>query len=363
MSDENALMGAGPLSESQILIAGCGARRIMNGVEAAYDFGFVRSSPGQLDGMVRDHNPNEDVPEIAGDVICLWEDSRAGFRRDPLYSWQLSGSCVNSGGFNSTTARIGIESLYLPDPETPIQAFTLAAYGASRYMAFRDDREGEGSSGDAMARALGEFGFTSIDDPNVPKYHVCGPAIVYDRPVELKYSAIHNCPDAVKANCKQHNLQYVAVKSAEEGRAELRRRRPLTFAGDWGGLMECEYRGEPRVLMNRRAGTWNHQQCCLGAWFHPTLGWIYFILNNWYFPVSGGDLKYTTIRTREGTAINTITQAGLAKSVHGLVTRNEPAGGYWISEKDFDYQCRTGEVRGLLNVRGFMDRPIGPGNI
>lgn len=322
-----------------------------------WDFGWRPAQPGAWEalGMV-EHIVNEDVPMIEGNEVFLWEYLRgANGGIHPPKNWQLTGSCVNGGAQNALLTLLGIEIATLPDPESFEYPFTLISYGASR-SAIGMNSEGEGSSGDTMAKALATVGVTTIHDPSVPQPHICGPALVYDAAIEYKFSSFRNAPADALARCKQHTIQYGNVRSADEAEAELRRYRPLTWCGDWGGLMQCEYKGEPRVLMNRHATSWSHQQSCDGMLRHPTLGRIFHIMNQWYRP--GSDMQVKIVRNQ----IVQILKTGTAISVHGEPTLGESTGGYWIGEKDMDYQCRTGEVRSLRSLKGFGGK-LNPGNI
>jgi intein/homing endonuclease len=266
----------------------------------------------------------EDVAKLP--VYDLTVDQDHSFVADNY----LVHNCVNGGAQNTLLTLQGVEIATLPEAEAFEVPFTLPAYAQSRWDAFRDASEGEGSTGDAMAKALAQGNTVSIDHPLVPKPRFTGPAMTWTAAEELRWSSIRNIPDVVKTDGKKHPLKFGIVKSANELEKELRRGRPCTFAGNWGGLMRCPV--EEGVLLNRRASTWQHQQSVLGLWLHPKLGRLFFVLNQWYYEPNG---------------------PGSAVSVHGPVTNGEPAGGYWIREADADYQCRTGEVRSFYSLSGF----------
>lgn len=323
-------------------------------------FGFIRSGPDDAKGLLFAHDVNEDVPELKGDKVFLWDFIRSvNGGKLPPYNWQLSGSCVNGGAQNALITLQGVEIACLPQPEVFKLPFTLCAYGASR-AAIGSTDEGEGSSGDAMAKALASVGTVPLDTV-AEQPHICGPALVYDRAVEFKYSSIRNHPAELKEACKKHTLTYGIVKTADEGERELRRGRPLTFAGDWGGLMECEYKGEPRVLMSRHADSWSHQQSVTGFWNHPTLGRIFYVQNQWYNP--GPDMEVEWQKMRRGQVVKRIIKAGTAISQHGEPANGEPQGGYWITAKDFEFQASTGEVRSLRLFQGYGDGFLRAGGI
>ncbi len=321
-------------------------------------FGFYPSK-GELGPALLSFSASEDVPEIRGEKVFLWEYLKSvNGGVNPPFNWQLTGSCVNGGAQNALQVLMGIEMACLPQPEVFQIPFTLMSYGISRYKSFGDASEGDGSTGDGMAKALRDDGTVPITDPEVPKPHLCGPALVYDQSVEFRWSSVRNHPAGVKERAKAHRLDYIEVRSVDELEKELRRGRPCTFAGVWGGMMRCRLEGSPQVLMNRRATEWSHQQSVLGVWQHPTLGRIFYILNQWYMP--GRDMEVQT--SRDGSVVRII-KAGTAISVHGETTQGEPPGGYWISERDADYQCRTGEVRSLKSYQGFSDGVLNFGNI
>lgn len=302
-----------------------GGRKLMMGGEAAWDFGFRRSSQAMTDAAgVVPFQQDEDIEEIPGDRVFLTDYCRkANGGVMPPFSWQITGSCVNSGGQNADTVKIAVDVCRSTLPIVFKIPFTLATYGYSRHL-IGDESPGEGSMGDSYARARKEFGRVFIDHPSAPKPKIYKKAFQYTREIELFYSALRNCPRDIRESAAKLTAEYVKIDNADQAEKELRRGRPMTWAGDWGGLMQCELKGsgEFRVLMNRRQGPWNHQQSCLGFMRHPDFGRIFWIQNNWF-----------------------MLRSGEAESVHGEATLGLPDGGYFISESDFNYQARTGEVR------------------
>lgn len=351
-----------------------GVQRQTGEIGGMIDFGWIGSDPADLQDTVTTPDgtralfvavdPNEDVPSVTGDQVLLWLWARAAcakvpagypvFNGLPLLSWQFTGSCVNSGGFNAFTMRELIELLISGEAYAPTVPFTLFTYGQSRFLAFRDSGEGEGSSGDAMARAFAQLGAPAVGTPETPSPVFCGPAICYSRADELHWSSVRNHPDSVKGAASTHTITYGVVKSCDDAEAELRRLRPLTWAGDWGGEMSGVVRGTPPVLMMRRREQWGHQQSCIGFMRHPELGRIWRIQNNWFR--AGSDMQVEYTRTREGQAISRIVTPGVAIPMHGEnpdAGFNGPPGGYWVTDADMEYQARTGEVRSIRSVRGY----------
>jgi hypothetical protein len=340
------------------LLAMNGGEPRINGGETAWDFGFrMGDAATWAEVAPTEADDTEDGIQISGPKVLLTDYARSLNRGDHLpFNWQLTGSCVNGGAQNAMAVRCFVEAALLPQQaERPEIPFTLFAYGQSRWDAFRDNVEGSGSRGDAMAKAIATAGVLPIDYPGLPVPHICGPCLVYDRAIELRFSAIRNHDPLLRGAAKQHNAKWGHVRGSSDAVAELRKGRPLTWAGDWGGLDVC--RVEQGLLLSERANTWQHQQSCLGFWGHPFLGLIFYIQNQWFYPDPAGTCEVEYIRERRGQSISRIITPGNCLSLHAprgyLPSNGEPIGGYWIREKDMDYQCRTGEVRSFYGFAGF----------
>lgn len=336
------------MTDEELLIMN-GGQPIRMGGELVYDFGFRPG--GQEWNSILDQTGEDDGINITGPRVILTDYARSVNKGNhPLYNWQLTGSCVSGGGQNALTTRIGIEVALLPQAERFVIPFTLLAYGKSRFN-LGWNREGEGAVGSEFAKELGRIGVLPVDDPRLPKYHACGPAIVYDRGVELAYSAVKNHPSGLDKDSIKYTTKYVRVRDSEDAVRQLRKGRPLTWCGNWGGLTQVPL--EQGYRLNRHATSWNHQQSCLGFAEDTPFGLLFLIVNQWYFPTS--ECKVEMSRG----SINRILQAGEAKSVHGEVDKNLPACSYWIKPKDMDYQCRQSETMALYDVMGFGGQ-VGP---
>lgn len=331
--------------EEEALMTAVGGRPVMTGGAQEWNFGLVPSDPVMTARVTTPFDAGEEVPEITGPKVFLWEYARAANGgKLPPFSYQLTGSCVCSGAQNAAIVRAAAEVVTLSRPEVFKIPFTLAAYGYSRHL-LGWDTEGEGSSGDQMAQALRDVGAPPIDNPNVPKATQSDVALYYTQQIELQYSSWPKVPQGVRDAAKPFNFKFGVVKTLDECEKELRRARPLTWAGNWGGRMQCGYKGtgENRVLWNGgRNDTWNHQQAILGVWHNPELGRIWYLQNNWFFQ-----------------------QNGKLVSAHGTPAHDEPHGGSWIGDADMEYQLsyKWGEVRSLMDFRGFTDGLVHQGNI
>lgn len=332
-------------NDKDAVLASVGGRPVMTGGAPEWNFGFRPSDPVMTAKVTTPFDAGEEVPELTGDKVCLWDYLRiANGGKLPPMNYQLTGSCVNGGGQNAAMTRAAFECCTLSRPEVFKIPYTLAAYGYSRHL-LGDESEGDGSSGDQMAQALRDVGACAIDDPNVPQPNINGPALYYSQAIEFQYSAWRKVPQVVKDASKPFNFKFGVVKTLDECEKELRRGRPLTFAGNWGGRMQCGYKGtgENRILWNGgRNDTWNHQESILGFWYHPEFGRIWYLQNQWF-----------------------MLRNGVMVGVHGEPANGEPPGGSWIGDSDVQYQLsyRFGEVRSLMDFSGYVDGLIGSGRI
>lgn len=356
----------------------CGGTKYRSGeIGGAIDFGFrpspkslLQSTAPKADGGARaifePVRANEDVASVEGDRAFLWEWVRYAVTRFsdalkklfgvheglPAYNWQFTGSCVNGGAYNALMTRALCELAVLPQAEAPNVPFTLLAYGQSRYDAFGDASEGDGSLGDAMARALNLVGAPPITTPGLPTATHCGPATCFSRALEFKWSSVRNHPANVKAAAKPYTITYGIVRSADEAEAEIRRLRPLTWAGDWGGQNEGVLNSDGLLVMPRRE-TWNHQQSVIGM--IRIRGKRWWRVQNQWFGLSP-EMRAEWVRVSGGQAISRIITPGVALPMHGAnpdAGFPGPAGGYYITDADMDYQCRYGEVRSVKSFNGY----------
>ncbi len=358
-------------------LMGGGTQYATGEIGGAIDFGWRRSDPALLGALVpgkdgsprrlfEPHSTTENVPMIEGDRVFLWEYAKAGVARlspamaavlgiyngFPATRWQFTGSCVEGGAFSALITRILLELAVTTDAEAAMMPFTFMAYGQSRYDAYRDSSEGEGSSGDAMAQALATVGAPPITAPGLPKPVFCGPAMCFDRATELKWSSVRNHPAEIKALAKPHLITYGIVTDADEAEAELRRYRPLTWAGDWGGQNTGVLNSDGLLVMPRRE-VWNHQEAGLGMIRINGKRW-WRIHNQWWMPTNDMGVEY--VRVPGGNAVSRIIRPGIALPMHGHnpdAGFDGPPGGYYVDDAAMNYQCKTGEVRSIRSVMGY----------
>lgn len=331
-------------TEDELIAMNGGTPRTRGGEKVLW-FGMNPSKEEHTERATEEFDPSEKLL-LTGDRVLLTDFNKiANGGVHPAYSWQQTGSCVNSGADNGLLTRTGIDACIGLDPVPFTYPFTLAAYGLSRKLAFGDDSEGEGSSGDAMAVALQQLGSTEWNTAGlegvlpVPKLYDI--AKTYTAEQEMKWSRASYCPQSVKDACKQHTISYVKITTVQQAEAEIRKARPFTIAGNWGSIMgQMPYKGTGanRVLFGSLTSNWEHQQSCHGVWNHPQFGRLWYIMNNWYF-LNGGKCQ----------------------PVHGAPANDEPAGGYWVDDSMIQHQLsyRWGELRSVKTLKGYDQGKIG----
>lgn len=270
-------------------------------------------------------------------------------------------NCVQGGFFNALVNRIGVEIALGGQAEVFDLPFTLFSYGVSRWMAYRDKSPGEGSAGSAIVAAAEAEGIPSFNDPDAPKPSILrsidGRFLihVYTRAQELQFSGISGHPAGMKERVRPVKLKYIRCRSADAALIEMQRGRPLTWAGTWGGLNRPPVAGGnrgPKVLLNRHASSWSHQESCSIVWDHPDLRRIWNINNQWFGPGPDSEAEY--IRTFRGSMISRITKAGSVVSVHGdPVDPYSPLGSFYVSDADMNWQCKNGEVFAIELIGGY----------
>lgn len=348
-----------------------GGKRIIRGGEIAYDFGFRRSNPEDFGDLMQAFDPKEVVVSpIVGPIVDVTAASRALYGKPIPFTWQLTGSCVDAGFFNSFAVDLGSQLANGVQVGSYDMPFSLFTYGQSRWLAYQDSSPGEGSSGSAMVQAAAKVGVPSWNDPEAPKPQILysadgkGAVHVFTRTEELFWSGSRNHPQGMKDRAIKVKLLYTRITTPDEAEAELRKKRTITWSGNWGGLNRPPIAGgskDFKVLLNPHASTWNHQQSCQLMADHRDLGRIWNVRNNWYGPGPDTDVQY--VRTADGQMISKVTKAGTVFSVHGdPVDPFSTFGSYWVLDKDFAYQCKTGEVYSI-QVIGIYSGDVGVGAV
>ena len=317
-----------------------GGKLLQHGAGETWDFGWIPPDVRYAFMHEADAEALAEMPrfQIAGtsapgDKVCIWDcwkhPTVLAANGGKVYpgTRQVTGSCVGVGGGNTVYALSAVEVARLNDPEMALIPFWPIPYGRSRFYAGMRGR-GEGSMGSTFAKAVRVDGVVEARLPGLPPWDEQD-ALCWGREAELEWSAGDRISAEWLAKSRKHLVQQTAaISNADDLREAIRNYYPCSFAGDWGGMMECRTAGTPPVLLNERRGTWNHQQSVHGWWDHPELGELFYVLNQW------------GMRT------------------HGTCPSGAPPGGYWIKKKDAEYQCRNGEVFAFSQFQGFPAQDI-----
>lgn len=234
---------------------------------------------------------------------------------------QYTGSCVGAGGGNLYFTLMCVEVILGNEHEEIVLPFWPFTYGRSRFRAGIRGR-GDGSLESGWMEAAQEDGVFPATMEGLPKYE-WSDGFSYGGGVEMDWSDGARIPEKWLEIGRKHLIKEARViKTADQAWQALGEGWILGWAGMWGGLMQCPIKGNPPVLLNRRSGQWAHKEMSSGRWLHPELNRLFKIMNQW----------------------------GL--KTHGDDPQGDPGGGYWIEEKEMDWQCRTGEVIGYRAFNG-----------
>ena len=249
---------------------------------------------------------------------------------------QNTGSCVGLAVTNMIFWSSITDAIWFADPTRVLFPFFGYHYGLGR-LESGIRGTGDGSTGSGQAEALAKYGYLPHDLDGVPQPSN-GDVIEWSGSVEMEWSDGARLPQKFLAEGKKHKFEsYTLVKSIDQAVDLMASRYWGTTASDWGGLMQCPVAGSgnSRVLLNRHADQWMHQQSVLGYWYHPTLGLLFAIGNQWGYP-HGDDPERVVDENTPPAA---------------------PPGVYWESQKDFQYMLDAGETFIFSGTPDFEARP------
>ena len=242
---------------------------------------------------------------------------------------QIIGSCVGFGAGNMLLWGSLIDALIRNQPERILVPFVPYHYGRGRlHSGIRG--KGSGSMGSGQAKALKEDGFLAYDMANVPQ-PTFGDSIQWTSKIETDWSDGAKIPEEFIAEGRKHLVPTVAKVTSTDEAAQLADNfYVFTIASTWGGLMKCPV--TEGVLLNRKSGTWNHQMSVLDYIDHPTLGRLWYVLNQWRYPHGkdpGGEWDGNT---------------------------GAPEGGFYIKDADLAWIIGKQETFAFADPQGFEDR-------
>lgn len=243
---------------------------------------------------------------------------------------QFTGSCVGAGGGNALFTLIAADCLVRNDPEEICVPFWLLPYGRSRFY-MGDRSPGEGSQGSTFAKAVREDGTLPANRDGLPSFQVGNSgALEWGGSVEYSWSD-GDAPQTMELlpESRKHLVRTTSqCRNADCVRDAIVNGYPVTIASNWGGQMQCSTQGEPPVLLNRRTGSWAHQMSVHNWWDHPTLGEIFYVMNQW------------------------------GHRAHGTCPTGVTPGGFWVKKEEIEWICRNGEVYAFSQFDGFPAQDV-----
>lgn len=282
------------------------------------DFGAFASDPSEIDSALREAGdstilqcgyilPEERTKEVTKrtDAIIaamprfgirgrfkadqreyqLWKAAYELLGKHPTYVYQTTGSCVGAGACQMIITAQAVDIRINNKPQEFTTVWWPFHYGMGRFRTGIGGR-GEGSTGSGQAKALLEDG-TFEDDGSgqkLPDYTIKNNWLTLPAKIELDWSNGKAIAQEWKDRGKKHLFKTAArMKSAEDVAEALMNGYPITCASDFGfSPMTPAVKGDPKVrLVEQWNANWSHQMSIHGYWDHPTLGEIFYWMNNW----------------------------------------------------------------------------------
>lgn len=242
---------------------------------------------------------------------------------------QITGSCVGSGAARAYCHSQCGDVVLRGDTEQVMMPFPFATYGVGREIAGMR-RAGEGSFGEAQAKAVEQFGMLPMDSSLVPQGTITNGWIQWTRAIELQWSHPSAWPKPrsdVEAEASKYQMQDVSRATSIEGLIQA-------ISQGYGVTLASMFGTRPRVEQGYLVGRWNdswaHQMSCAAYATDTPLGTLFAIDNQW------GDM-------------------------HGACPVLGPLGvngTFWMHEGDMVKVLSRGEVYVHSNTEGFPVRKI-----
>jgi len=232
---------------------------------------------------------------------------------------QEDGDCVSQAICCGVTKVLCVQAVR-SGQHTVHRAYPPYQYGASRVWVGKGRiGSGAGSIVAWAAQAISDptMGILAFDDPGVPPY---SGAIA-------KAWGAKGPPEAFRAIAKARVIKTVSpIKTVEEARDAICNGYPVPFGAMFG---TNTIRPRDGRMVAVRDARWAHAMCMVA--YDGSLGegkeYIY-ILNSW------------------------------GEDAHPAPLQGEPPGGFWVTLKDADWICRTGDAWAISNLEGFPARKL-----
>ena len=205
-----------------------------------------------------------------------------GFMKGFPGSWQLTGSCVGSGGDNVITTLAIIEVLEKNEPEQIFLPWWLFTYGRSRFH-MGDRGQGEGSLESTWAKAAKEDGvINKLDHPNLPQpSKITDIGYCYTQKLEYTYSD-GDCPEnlSLLETGRKNPIRTIAtMRNADDVRSAIVDAKCPVGEGSMYGYKS--WIGEGDISLGKRGPRWGHKMSILGWQEHTKYGELFKIVNQW----------------------------------------------------------------------------------
>lgn len=202
-----------------------------------------------------------------------------GFTKGFPGSWQLTGSCVGSGGCNTIASLSMVEVIRLNDPEQIILPLWLYTYGRSRFH-MGDRGQGEGSLESAWAKAAQEDGAVSVTASFVKPNKITDIGFCYTSNLEMRWS------DGDGAECmgvldtgRKHLIRKAGrMRDHNDVREAICNYYPVGEGSMYGYSSWVDSDG---LSMGKRGPRWSHKQTIQGWMEHPKYGELFKMVNQW----------------------------------------------------------------------------------
>lgn len=265
-----------------------------------------------------------------GDVkqVFLWEFSkRVNGGKHIRYVNQVTGSCVGAGFANALRTLGYVEIANGDAEEWPVEeGWWPWTYGQGRVRAGLNG-PGEGSFGSAQAEAAVQDGWIFRNElSGLPDFQKSENWLVLPKSVEMEWSDGRAKASHAKLGAKHLVKTAARIRNSEEAKAALTNGYPITIASMFG-TSGARATGTPAVQLAEWDDRWAHQMSCQGCWDHPSLGLIFYILNQW------------------------------GSNAHPAPLNGEPPGGFWIRASTFDMMLKD-EGFAFSGFEGFPARTL-----
>lgn len=237
----------------------------------------------------------------------LWEFSkRLNGGKHIRYIRQVTGSCVGAGGANMLRTLAHVEMANGDPEEWPVEeGWWVWTYGQGRVRAGLNGR-GEGSFGSAQAEAFVKDGwFFRNELAGLPDFQRDDSWIVLPQSVEMEWSDGRAKSQHATIGARHLIKTAARLRNSDEAKAALANGYPITIASMFG-TRGARATGSPAVQLAEWDDRWAHQMSCHAFWEHPSLGLIFYILNQW------------------------------GSGAHPAPLQGEPPGGFWVRASTFD---------------------------